>query len=85
MHKSSRLKVIRTGIQWRTNVTKGNSGFFWDLQVSKTVPRMNMASRERLERNVTGSRESGSKPKKDMALVLPCIKALKHFTHSKAK
>lgn len=34
---------------------------------------------------MTGGRESGSKPKKDMALVLPCIKAVKDFTHSKAK
>lgn len=31
------------------------------------------------------SKESGSKPKKDRALVLPCTKVLAHFTHSKAK
>lgn len=41
------------------------------------VLRKNLASRER---NVTGSEESGSKPKKDMALVLPHIKALTHST-----
>lgn len=34
---------------------------------------------------MSGNRESGSKPKKDMALVLACIKALNHFTHTKRK
>lgn len=34
---------------------------------------------------MSGSRENRSKPKKDMARVLPCMNAVTHSTHGKAK